>query len=468
MPVLVKMGFLPFITWCVMAKAAKTPRYFWPQDTVAARLLQRLHADEKWLENLSQEAQQQLTDCLHAHGLKLEAISVSHHELILAIKALAQQIPLHAACNAFVASISSAPAWWRDVLPACALAQAMPVHTYQAYSAHSSTCRQCFMPDETETYAPTELWTDHQNCWDYGTIFGPLHTWFVLQQALQTPLLHWPQPHTLDVWKLDEMFALLRDLPSKLRYSKVRVPLAKLFGINQSAASSLLEALADIGFLNVPEHPGLLESWSSAATRDARPSVRVEAGGPLAWWQSGMGLNESLIQQCFGHLTVPTSEPSLPERAPPVALPDWAQALLQPPKTSVSKVRYPHIPAEIAAGDVYAVPLENGLWVLLYCHGTWLLDTVKKPVTYAVVEFLNAVCTDFPEHGAWNGVGFQPRGNKRSHYRCAGLARYSKIRRIAQNVPLPQYTTAIDLQAACVFTKAADLAEMASWHFDLD
>ena len=41
MPVLVKMGFLPFITWCVMAKAAKTPRYFWPQDTVAARLLQR-------------------------------------------------------------------------------------------------------------------------------------------------------------------------------------------------------------------------------------------------------------------------------------------------------------------------------------------------------------------------------------------------------------------------------------------
>ena len=451
-----------------MAKAAKTPSYFWPQDSVAARLLQRLHADEKWLANLSQEAQQQLTDCLHAQGLKLEAVSVNHHKLISAIKALAQQIPQQAACNAFVASISSTPAWWRDVLPAWALAQAMPLHEYQAYSVNSSTCRQCFMPDETETYAPTELWAEHQSCWDYGTIFGPLRTWFVLQQALRTPLSHWPQPHAHDVWKLDEMFALLRNLPPKLRYSKVRVPLAKLFGIKQGAASSLLEALADIGFLNVPEHPGLLESWSSAATRDARPSVRVEAGGPLAWWQSDMGLNESLIQQCFGHLTVPTSEPTLPERAPPVALPDWAQALLRPPKTSASKTRYPHIPAEIAAGDVYAVPLEHGQWVLLYCHGTWLLDTVKKPVTYAVVEFLNAVCTDFPKHGAWNGVGFQPRGSKRSHYRCAGLARYSKIRRIAQNVPLPQNTAVIDLQAACVFTKAADLAKMASWHFDFD
>ena len=117
---------------------------------------------------------------------------------------------------------------------------------------------------------------------------------------------------------------------------------------------------------------------------------------------------------------------------------------------------------------MYAVPLEHGLWVLLYCHGTWLLDTVKKPVTYAVVEFLNVLCADFPEHGAWEGVGFQLRGSKRTHYRCAGLARYSKIRRIAQNVPLPQHTTAIDLQAACVFTKAADLAEMASWHFDFD
>ena len=451
-----------------MVKAAATPRYFWPQDTVAARLLQRLHADEKWLPSLPQANQQRVTDCLHTHGLTLEATSVSHHELIPAIKALAQHIPLQAACNAFVASISSAPAWWRDVLPAWALAQAMPLHTYQAYSAHSSTCRQCFMPDETETYAPTELWAEHQSCWDYGTIFGPLHTWFVLQQALQTPFSHWPQPHAHDVWKLHEMFALLRDLPPKLRYSKLRVPLAKLFGIKQGAASSLLEALADLGFLNVPEHPGLLESWSSAAARDERPSVRVEAGGLLAWWQSDMGLNEALIRQCFGHVTVPTSEPSLPERTPPVALPDWAQALLQPPKTFASKTRYPHIPAEIAAGDVYAVPLTHGLWVLLYCHGTWLLDTVKKPVTYAVVEFLNVLCADFPKHGAWEGVGFQLRGSKRSHYRCAGLARYSKIRRIAQNVPLPLHTTTIDLQAACVFTKAADLAEMASWHFDFD
>ena len=451
-----------------MAKAAATPRYFWPQDSVAARLLQRLHADEKWLTSLPPTAQQQITDCLHAQGLTLTETSVSHHKLIPAIKTLAQQIPQQAACNAFVAAISSAPAWWRDVLPAWALAQAMPLHTYEAYSAHSSTCRQCFMPDETETYAPTELWAEHQSDWDYGTIFGPLHTWFVLQQALQTPLSHWPQPHTHDVWKLHEMFALLRELPPKLRYSKVRVPLAKLFGIKQGAASSLLEALADIGFLNVPEHPGLLESWRSAAARDERPSVRVEAGGPLAWWQSDMGLNEPLLQQCFGHLTSPQSEPSLPERAPPVALPAWAQTLLQPPKATAPKARYPHIPAEIAAGDVYAVPLENRQWVLLYCHGTWLLDTLKKPVTYATVEFLNVLCADFPEHGAWEGVGFQPRGSKRSHYRCSGLARYSKIRRIAQNVLLPQNTAAIDLQAACVFTKAADLAEMASWHFDFD
>ena len=171
-----------------MAKAAATPRYFWPQDSVAARLLQRLHADEKWLTSLPPTAQQQITDCLHAQGLTLTETSVSHHKLIPAIKTLAQQIPQQAACNAFVAAISSAPAWWRDVLPAWALAQAMPLHTYEAYSVNSSTCRQCFMPDETETYAPTELWAEHQSDWDYGTIFGPLHTWFVLQQALQTPL----------------------------------------------------------------------------------------------------------------------------------------------------------------------------------------------------------------------------------------------------------------------------------------
>ena len=139
MPVLVKMGFLPFTTWCVMVKAAAIPRYFWPQDAVAARLLQRLHADEKWLPSLPQASQKLVTDCLHAHGLTLETANVSHHELILALKAVAQHITLQAACNAFVASISSAPAWWRDVLAAWALAQAMPLHTYQAYSAHSST-----------------------------------------------------------------------------------------------------------------------------------------------------------------------------------------------------------------------------------------------------------------------------------------------------------------------------------------
>ena len=75
-----------------MVKAAKTPRYFWPQDSVAARLLQRLLADEKWLTSLPHASQQLVIDCLHAHGLKLEEISVSHHELIPAIKALAHQI----------------------------------------------------------------------------------------------------------------------------------------------------------------------------------------------------------------------------------------------------------------------------------------------------------------------------------------------------------------------------------------
>ena len=63
-------------------------------------------------------------------------------------------------------------------------------------------------------------------------------------------------------------------------------------------------------------------------------------------------------------------------------------------------------------------------------------------------------------------MGFRPRQGKRSHYRCSGLARQRNIRRIAQNVALPEGTQAIDLQAACVFTKAADLAEMSCWHFD--
>ena len=93
---MVKMGFLFATAWCVMTKTAATPRYFWPQDAVAARLLQRLHADEKWLTSLPQASQQLVTNCLHTQGLTLEAASVSHHELIPAIKALAQQIPLQA------------------------------------------------------------------------------------------------------------------------------------------------------------------------------------------------------------------------------------------------------------------------------------------------------------------------------------------------------------------------------------
>ena len=456
-----------------MPRSPKMPDYFWPQDSLEARLLRRLSADKPLAPTqtavVPADVLAQAQAHLHAVGLGADAKhTVEHAQLLADIKDMVARIPQQAACNGFIAAISSAPAWWRDVLPAWALAQAMPLHDYQAYSANSSTCRQCFMPAASEDYDMQQLWLAHQDSWDYGTIFGPLHTWFVLQQAVQTPLAQWPQPQPHDVYQWQQLLDLLRTLPPKLRYSKVRVPVAKLFGIRPHAASSLLEALADCGFLNVPEHPGLLETWRSGAARDVRPNVRVEVGGPLAWWQSDMGLNEALLQQCFGHLSVPSSEPPLPARPPAVTLPEWAMPLFAPAPKAATKPRYPHIEADIAAGDVYALPLPTGRWLLLYCHGEWAVQMAHKTVVYAVVEFLNAVCDDFPAHGAWQGLDFQPRQGKRSHYRCSGLARFRNIRRIAQNVALPTGTEPIDLQAACVFTKAADLAEMSRWHFDDD
>ena len=454
-----------------MPRTPKRPVYFWPQDSLAAQLLRRLSADSQLPPHHPAALPTALSapahEYLHALGLGKDTThTVEHASLLGAIKDLVARIPQQAACHAFIAAISSAPAWWRDVLPAWALAQAMPLHDYQAYSAHSSTCRHCFMPAATEHYDLQKLWLAHQDSWDYGTLFGPLHTWFVLQQALQTPLSQWPQPQPHDVYTWQQLLDVLRSLPPKLRYSKVREPVAKMLGLKPHAASSWLEAMADCGFLHVPEHPGLLETWRSAAARDARPNVRVEVGGPLAWWQSDMGVNEALLQQCFGHLPVPSTEPPLPERPQAPALPEWALPLFAPALKTPPKPRHPHIDGEIAAGDVYAVPLPTGPWLLLYCHGVWETKTANKTVEYAVVEFLDAVCDDFPPPGAWNGVVFRPRLGKRSHYRCSGLARQRNIRRIAQNVALPAGTQPIDLQAACVFTKAADLAEMSCWHFD--
>ena len=98
-----------------MPRSPKMPDYFWPQDSLEARLLRRLSADKPLAPTqtavVPADVLAQAQAHLHAVGLGADAKhTVEHAQLLADIKDMVARIPQQAACNGFIAAISSAPA----------------------------------------------------------------------------------------------------------------------------------------------------------------------------------------------------------------------------------------------------------------------------------------------------------------------------------------------------------------------
>ncbi|MBN8229990.1 hypothetical protein JYK02_20970 [Corallococcus macrosporus] len=375
-----------------------------------------------------------------------------HDEAIDRLRQSAAKVDLRPAADAFVASMVSAGLAWLSVLPAAILGRAMPVHAEEPMGGGS--CRVCFFNAGAidVTYA---AYLRHLSGGDWG-VDHPVNGVLALTAAIDRPPSSWPQPTPRDVWVFHQVLELLRGLPPKARYSQARTALhkARLLSANRpSRCETVLEALAFIGILEAPEHPGLMTRFTSAIERDRRPSTNVEVPAPLAWWSAKEGLQEARVATLFGHLPRPEAEPPAPTTTATVRRKTASPAAPRP-----RSIAGPPTP-----GSVYAIQFREDLWGAAYCHE---VRTDGRGILRGRMEYLDLLSPTPPTAEQVAGIGFRDRLNgERWQTWCGGLDKTPGVKRIAVDVSTPTHVQPVPERIPT--GGASELRHLAGWNFKL-
>lgn len=268
-------------------------------------------------ENISSEDVDALKKAGHFPN---DFFKISHDEVMDDFYRLAETWTLKEASDVFIAGLWSEPFLWQNALTAKVIALAMPRHEHTPYSSHSSmTCGICGYQNKI---------IDVTNKWYYSMISGTAVDGEPMSQVLalreMQKMGRRPKPNAYDLWTFRAILTVIRSMPPKTRYSKVRDALhkEKLLPTKEKwVYGKLLEAFALIGILDTKEYPGMTTQFTTYKKRDERPRKGSEAQAPLAWWNTSVGINEETLEKLFPavdcspvDLTVrPASEPSLSE-----------------------------------------------------------------------------------------------------------------------------------------------------------
>ncbi len=366
-----------------------------------------------------------------------------HDKAVAELKTLSAEWTLQEAASAFAASLWSAPWIWRSALTGKALGYAMPIHAYELFSeptASENICGICgFHQGSTE---------DKTLAWYFGMTQGvpidghvPEHV-ILLREMRQLRLSSGvPIPTKYDLWTLSAIFDVLRKLPPRTRYSRAAQILKKarlLPSNNDYAYQSLLEALAIVGILATPEYPGMLTKFTNYRDRDTRPNIRVEVQAPLAWWDSSCGIQQDVFDAVFGHLHLSVVDATGKRPTPEPALAETLTGAFERRRTSkhvFTKTSLEAGSGPAQAGDVYAIRVQEGTWVTVYCHEG---STAKNKSGIARVrcEYLAGVFRNIPSA---NDLILRYQGSRKGRWQMwtSALDRTPWVRRIARNVPAP-------------------------------
>jgi hypothetical protein len=227
------------------------------------------------------------------------ATRLSHEAVLSELALLTKDADRKVIAGAFVASLGDDPGFWRAPLIALAAARAAPKHSLDA-TFSGGECRECGLP---KTVRLEEVDAGGQ-CLP-GDLAGALT---ILRQIHNSGSP--PKPTSQDVQSLTRILALVATLPDDAREGKFNEAIRREKLVRGSVYDRrhVIETLGACGILETPDHPGFTTRWTSFATRQDRPSSRVECDPPIAFWNARHGVNPRNVRYWFGDLGVHTSD----------------------------------------------------------------------------------------------------------------------------------------------------------------
>jgi len=263
--------------------------------------------------------------------------SLTHDQVIHELGGLARAIDPKAVASAFVASFGLRPGFWRAPLAALAVARAVRPHELGP-TFRGGECKECGLK------ATNLIRSVHER----GQFLpGDLSGALAILRELVAQGTSGPNPTREGIRSIERLLQIVSGLADNSREGQLNQEMssAKICVGNKSDRRHIIETLGACGILETPEHPGFTTRWTSFASRQDRPSVRVECDPPIAFWTAAHGINPKNVNTWFGHLGVEVAATGTAPRQAAVAKQSAAQARraarasFRPPRISAASCR---------------------------------------------------------------------------------------------------------------------------------
>ncbi len=317
----------------------------------------------------------------------------THDVTIRSLRRLAPEIDRARVASAFVASVVRAPDFWRTPLLALAVAERVPEHSFEPWSANRHLCTVCGGMASGRYEGPPS-----PGMYSVGYIAAMVG---VLEDAISS-LANVPLPTDDEAARFTKLLGRVHALGGKDGASKLNAAWGRSerpLG-DRDARDLVLETLAVCGVLEAPTHPGLTTRWTDHQERGAFSTGEMLA--PLSLWRAGFGVSRTNVQGWFGHLGVEVTPPD------PSRVTEALTAHRATLKRRGAEARRAARRTELEVGDVVAFATRRGYAAAV------VVDHCQAGGIVPILSFFDWNGVSLPTHDELRGRRALGRPNGRS------------------------------------------------------
>jgi hypothetical protein len=230
-------------------------------------------------------------------------IPQSHDEAVSLALSLKERISTQQVTNNFIASLSSGELIYRSGLPALAIMQTFPNHTFIHTKDFGPDymCSTCISSNKNPSYQTKEWmvegFKDTGGLISYGDIY--MYCTLLMLQEDFPPL----EPCESDYDILFQIIQTIENLPQDATPSTAQKLLKPIKGFrsNEEQRRTLLETFGYCGILQTEKHQGSLYKFTRLGLA---PSKRHTSNWtyPVDWWTGESGINRTALNFWFPNL----------------------------------------------------------------------------------------------------------------------------------------------------------------------
>lgn len=218
------------------------------------------------------------------------------HTLALALLSKSiKKLDRRLVADAFLASLSSRRLDWRSTLGSYAVFQHVPTHSP---SGDERRCNICgfYLKDCEHDFNVLNF-----ERFKWG---GVRHDQLIYAAMdLDLFLEHAPPiPTAEDVQIFRSVISAIDNCPLNIGSAALQSHFAQALKSNKAERDVFIAILGFCGILGTPEHPGFSDSFVPVNQRELPDRRFVDMPYPACWWRSEVGINQSRLQEYFGHV----------------------------------------------------------------------------------------------------------------------------------------------------------------------